>query len=258
MPCYSNQQPLAGTSLYSDHSLQTVEVAGLEYQAAGATVTNGLFRILAQVAGPQQSYGAEMYGAAIGAAIASDGDTQYIDNMAVTKCAYRRPTHVRHKMCDQVQHKRVAAEWIASHRLESEARNAQEREQIRRNGEVDLLAKMATRLPVPDYDPRRPEDIAICSGPNPTPARKWTLQRRRVATFDSVHCVSRLPMRGDRRMLWVKWLWGQVRWDGTGARWDNTTPKCPLRPLHHGTTARKRLIRRTHWKVAFRNMWLST
>ena len=35
------------------------------------------------------------------------------------------------------------------------------REQIR-NGEVDLLAKLAIRLPVPDYDPIRPEDIAVC------------------------------------------------------------------------------------------------
>ena len=123
-----------------------------------------------------------MYGAAIGGAIASDGDTQYIDNMAVTKCAHRRPMHecsdadIRHKVCDQVQHKRVDAEWIPNHCLETEARNAQEREQIPRNGEVDLLATMATRLPVPVYDPRCPEDFAMCSGPAPTPARKWILQ----------------------------------------------------------------------------------
>ena len=144
-----------------------------EYQAAGAAVTKRPLRILARVAGPQLSYRAEMYGAAIGAAIASDGDTQYIEHMAVTKCAHRRPTHeccdadIRHKVCDQVQHKRVAAEWIPNHRLETEARNAQEHEQIRRNGEVDVLAKMATRLPVPDYDPRRPEDIVMCGGVRP-------------------------------------------------------------------------------------------
>ena len=264
IPCYSNKQPPTGTSLYSDGSLQTVQIAGSEYQAAGAAVTKGPLRILASVAGPQQSYRAEMYGAAIGAAIASDGDTQYIDNMAVTKCAHRRPTHecsdadIRHKVCDQVQHKRVAAEWIPSHRLETEARNAQEREQIRRNGEVDLLAKMATRLPLPDYDPQRPKDIAMCGGPAPTPARKWILQRRRVVTFDGAHWVSWLPMRGDRRMLWVKWLSGQVRWEGTGAPWDHTNPKCPICPLHHGTTVHKRLIHCMRWKVAFRNMWLST
>ena len=117
---------------------------------------------------------------------------------------------------------------------------------------------MATRLPVPDYDPRRPEDIAMCGGPAPTPARKWILRRRRVVTFDGAHWVSWLPMRGDRRMLWVKWLWGQVRWDGTGTPWDHTNPKCPICPLHHGTTVHKRLIHCMRWKVAFRNMWLST
>ena len=41
IPCYSNQQPPTGTSLYSDGSLQTVEIAGSEYRAAGAAVTKG-------------------------------------------------------------------------------------------------------------------------------------------------------------------------------------------------------------------------
>ena len=229
-------------------------------------MTKGPLRILAQVAGPQQSYRAEMYGAAIGAAIASDGYTPCIDNMAVTKCAYRRPTHkcsgvdIRHKVCDQVQHTRRYGVDRASHRVELEARNAQEREQIRRNGEVDVLAKMAEHLPMPDYDPQHPEDIAICGGPTPTPAlrRKWILHRRRVATFGGPHWVSWLPMRRDQRMLWVKWLWGQVRWDGTGTPWDHTTPKCPLCPLHHSNTVHKRLIHCMRWKVAFRNMYLST
>ena len=62
--------------------------------------------------------------------MASDGDTQNMDNMAVTKCAHHRPTHecseadIRHKLCDQVQHKRVAAEWIGSHCFWTKARNA--------------------------------------------------------------------------------------------------------------------------------------
>ena len=63
-------------------------------------------------------------------------------------------------------------QWIPSHRKESEACTAEEREQIRSNGEVDLLAKIATRLLVPDYDPTLPEDIVVCGGPTPTPARK--------------------------------------------------------------------------------------
>ena len=40
IPCYSNQQPPTGTSLYSDGSLQTVEIAGSGYQA-GVAVTHG-------------------------------------------------------------------------------------------------------------------------------------------------------------------------------------------------------------------------
>ena len=50
IPCYSNKQPPTGTSLYSDGSLQTVEIAGSEYQAASAAVAKGPLRILALVA----------------------------------------------------------------------------------------------------------------------------------------------------------------------------------------------------------------
>ena len=129
-----------------------------------------------------------MYGAAISVAIASDIDTKYINNMAVTKCAHPRPTHecsdadIRHKVYDQMQDKPVAAEWIASHRLEIEARHAHEREQIRRNGELDLLAKIATRLPLLDYDPEHPEDIAI----PPALRRKNGSSNRRVLPLSMV------------------------------------------------------------------------
>ena len=93
---------------------------------------------------------AEMYGAAIGIAVASDRDKQYIDRMAVTKCADKRPTReclgadVRHKVCNHTEHKRVTVEWIPSHCKELEARTVQNCEQIQRNDEVDLVAKMAT------------------------------------------------------------------------------------------------------------------
>ena len=103
--CYSNLKQLDGTSLYFDGSLQMVEIAGSEYRAVGAAVTKGPWRILARVVGPQQSYRAEMHGAAISTAIASDGDTLYIDNMASTICVDKQPTRecsyadVRHKVC---------------------------------------------------------------------------------------------------------------------------------------------------------------
>ena len=65
-------------------------------------------------------------------------------------------------------------------------------------------------------------------------------------------------MRGTHRMLWVWWLWRHIGWDGTGPPWDHTSPKCPLCPLHHGTTVHQHLIHYMRWKVAFRIMWLAT
>ena len=67
-------------SLYFNGGLQTVEIAGSEYQAAGAAVTKGPPHILAQVMGPQQSCRAEMYGAAIRTVIASNRDQMCIGN----------------------------------------------------------------------------------------------------------------------------------------------------------------------------------
>ena len=50
------------------------------------------------VIGPQQSYKAEMVGAAIGTAVALNGDRQQIDNKAVTECATTPP----HKECSDM------------------------------------------------------------------------------------------------------------------------------------------------------------
>ena len=56
-----------------------------------------------------------MYGVAIGTAIASNSGKQYIDNMAMTKCAHKRPmwgrsySNVGHKVCDHTQHRHGCA-----------------------------------------------------------------------------------------------------------------------------------------------------
>ena len=81
-----------------------------------------------------------MYSAAIGTAIASNGDKQY--NMAMTKCADKRPTRECFMPTPAtrcvITHNTSESSWSRSQ--ESEARSAQAREQIWRNGEVDLLA----------------------------------------------------------------------------------------------------------------------
>ena len=60
-------------------------------------------------------------------------------------------------VCAKTAHKHV---WTRN-RDKFEAATAEDREHIRRNNEVGLLAKMATRLPLLDYDLREPGDIAI-------------------------------------------------------------------------------------------------
>ena len=153
-------------------------------------------RIIARVIEPQQPYRAEEAEAAIGTTVAVHGDRRHIDNKAVTQCATEPPhkecsdMDMLLKVCANTSQKRVALERIAGHRDESEASRAVEREHIRRDNQVDILAKMAKRLPMRDYDPREPGDIAMCRGPAPTPARKWILQRRRMAVFPDTHWTS--------------------------------------------------------------------
>ena len=145
-----------------------------------------------------------MQGAAIGTVLAQDADTLYIDNKGVTTCAVVASTRkcvnmdLRHIVHDNLRIKTVVQE--------SKARNAQEREGILRTAEVDLLATMATHLPVPDYDPTNPRGTAMNGGPTPTPARKWTVQCRRVSRFQGTQQTSWLHVRGVRWILWVKWL----------------------------------------------------
>ena len=121
-------------------------------------------------------------------------------------------------------------EWIPSHRQESEAKSAQE---LRANLALwggGLARQDVHMVAVPGLRSHLPEDIAVCGGPTPTPARKWILQRGCVATFDSAHWASSLPMWGEQRLLWVKWLWGQVHWDGTGAPWSAPPPNAHSAP----------------------------
>ena len=93
-----------------------------------------------------------------------------------------------------------------------------------------------------------------------TLAKKWVLQRRRTFGFPGVHWVSWLPLKGTRRMLWLGWLWGNVRWEGCPPPpREKTTSLCPLCNTCHGSTAQLRLIKCPNWERerAFRKAWLS-
>ena len=58
--------------------------------------------------------------------------------------------------------------FLARHQTKSMAATAQEREEICGKALSDLLAKMATGFPAPEYKPEGMGDIAICEGPTPT------------------------------------------------------------------------------------------
>ena len=68
-----------------------------------------------------------------------------------------------------------------------------------------LLCAHEASLPLPDNTPIHPGDIAVDWGPAPTPAKKWVIERRHYDLFSGTHWVSWLPLKGTRRMTWVKW-----------------------------------------------------
>ena len=80
------------------------------------------------------------------------------------------------------------------------AHMAQQKADIKRNHEVDRLAKMVADLPVPDIPPTDVLEIHVGGGPAPTPAQKWILQRRLCPQFRGTHRVSWLPLKGKEGM----------------------------------------------------------
>ena len=107
----------------------------------------------------------------------------------------------------------VPFSWVPSHRKLSDATSSENREAILQNNEVDKGATIATALPLPPCEPSDPSALVICCGMAPT-TKKWVIQRRRTFGFPNVHWITWLPLKGTRRMLWLRWLWGNVQWEG--------------------------------------------
>ena len=73
---------------------------------------------------------------------------------------------------EETRNKPLRLRWVPSHRDIAKAKTKEERTEIKRNDEVDRLAKMATGLPLPEYMPTHPGDITVNGGPAPTPTKK--------------------------------------------------------------------------------------
>ena len=85
-----------------------------------------------------------MQGARLFAEVTDDGDTLTLDNKSVVDYGPVRPHReasdmdYRIPLADKVQQKKAKLRWIPSHREESTATSPAEKEDIRRNSEVDI------------------------------------------------------------------------------------------------------------------------
>ena len=88
----------------------------------------------------------------------------------------------------------------------------------------------------------------------PTPAKAWIMQLGRQKQTPEVHWVSWLPMKHYRRNAWTPWLWGQVRWCGVGAPWEQTPTLCSQCGQQHGAPVQSRLAYCPAWSD-FWDLW---
>ena len=154
--------------------------------------------------------------------------------------------------------KQLQWRWIPSHRVIKRYHTDQEKKDIKHNDVVDRLAKSAAKLPLPEAPLGTVDSNAICNGVTPTPAKKWIIEYRNEVKWGGTHWMSWLPLRGSRRMTWITWLWGNVRWQGTGAPWERGKEKCPLCRCIHGTTVHNRLIQCPVWEPEFKKLWTTS
>ena len=256
MVCYTNGKDKTDTTWYSDGSKQN--------NKAGVGIKCGQLEIIARVTGPQTSYRAELQGAAVVSCLADQDDELVIDNKAVVDYGATTP----HRECSDVDLRRVIEthqrnkqlrwRWIPSHRVIKRYHTEKEKKDIRHNDVVDRLAKLAAKLPLPEAPLGTVDSINICNGVTPTPAKKWIIEYRNEVRWARTHWTSWLPIRGTRRMTWITWLWGNVRWQGTGAPWERCKKECPLCGCTHGTTIHNRLIQCPVWEPEFRKMWTNS
>ena len=194
---------------------------------AGGGIYNGNYRAAFRVHGPQQVYRAETIACALASELASEGDEIVLDNQGVVKATpIKRKGVVKDQAYRDIGYhnastKRLTIQWTPGHRTLEQATTYSDYEDIQGNNHSDVLANMGDNLPMDSQQPQ-PHDIVIVGQIMPTPAKAWIPQVRRQKHTPEVHWVSWLPMKHYRRNAWTPWLWGQVRWWGTGAPWERS------------------------------------
>ena len=98
------------------------------------------------------------------------GDTLTLDNQAVVRWCQTEPHRecadrdLRDFIYTHTQGNPIPMRWIPAHRKLTQASTKQDREDIRRNNEVERWAKKAAGLPLPDIDPTDVSHVVIGGG----------------------------------------------------------------------------------------------
>ena len=89
-----------------------------------------------------------------------------VSNGATPGVRRPRPTgfHLRGFIYTHTQGNPIPMRWIPGHHELTQASTKQDREDIRRNNEVDRWAKKAAGLPLPDIDPTDVSHVVIGGG----------------------------------------------------------------------------------------------
>ena len=191
--------------------------------------------------------------------LVSPGDEIILNNQGVVKAT---PIQRKGVVKDQdyrdigyhnASSKRLTIRWTPGHRTLEQATTYSDYKDIQGNNHSDVLANMGDNPPMDSQQPQ-PHDIVIIGQIMPTPAKAWIMQVRRQKHTPEVHWVSWPPMKHYRRNAWTPWLWGQVRWWGTGAPWERSPTLCSKCGQHHGASVQSRLAYCIAWGE-FWDLW---
>ena len=147
---------------------------------------------------------AELMGLCVAAHLAAPGSTITLHNQAVVDHGHVEPHReasdmdLRWRVSTTVRGKNIRVRWTPAYRKTSSPRDAREWDDIKRNNEVDRVAKLATSLPLPVHNPTSPSSISLGGTEAPTPASKWIAATRPYETYRGLHWATWLPLRALR------------------------------------------------------------
>ena len=264
---YTNGCEPQGTTWYTDGSRKgnSVGIGGATVDCrAGFGLHCGPLHVIGRVRGPQTPYRVELMGMYVASCQAQAGDEVVLDNQAAADCATTAPYHevcdvdIRQPLAQSLHDKSLMPKWVPGHREERQARTIQEARDIRGNNLSDSLASMGSELPLTPYTPDAPHGIGVGGTEAPTPAKKWITAMRPHATPEGVHWATWLPLKSERRRLWLQWVWGNVWWKGCMPPWKKSTQPCALCGSTHQGAAQARLVQCGTWRTLFLDEWVKT